>query len=764
MATHRTLVGLNARNSQQFTEPDYALIGRAGIETLKMMSHTSVLVLDRLRRQYPGLEFIVRLFDDRIGHGSYPQPGQFVARMVPVINALKPYATKFEIHNEPNHVDRLEGWGPADAQAQAFSSWYLTVLDALKRACPWAQFGFPGLALNYPHRDLEWLDICRNAVNASHFLGCHCYWQHGNMLSDEWGLRFKLYNQRFPKHRIEITEFGNSTPNLPRDEQARQYVQYYTELNKYPYLGSACSFIASSPDPTWAPFAWMKEGGEMMPVVDAVGRMERKAVEIIRVRTFLQTGKSVRGPFLDYWEELGAGVCGYPITEQFNQAKVPTQYFRRVAMEEYLPGKIRLKRVGEEALAARAQIAKLETLVDRLSQEPLPSLEGVIDKLSELVASVATQIKRLQEMLAGAGAAAGGNGGSSSELMTSLRQRINALQKVSDELHAEMAAALKAMGEEQSALTSHLRERIKLLQDEIEGLEAQVQQLLPNPETGRVRRPVIDNIVDALPKHPTETYTTRSLDDIEYLVIHHSVTAPDVDPDKIAIYHVEHWDWPGIGYHFLVAGNGTIFQTNEIETMSYHAASVNPIGVGICFLGNFTEEVPSEEQLVAGAHLVAWLLQELGLDLEAVKGHREFMETACPGNQWLSSKNWKEMLRLEIADVRLQAAQRRVPDGPKPLYHYLLLRAPKGKKTEGDLEMVDRYVRTFEPTVGFTAKDAANADYVTVCGPLGSIPAQIDDWLKAKGCEVDRIMGQSQEATKALLDQMVDGGKRFLNL
>jgi hypothetical protein len=30
--------------------------------------------------------------------------------MVPVIMRLKPCA-KFEIHNEPNHADGIEGWG-----------------------------------------------------------------------------------------------------------------------------------------------------------------------------------------------------------------------------------------------------------------------------------------------------------------------------------------------------------------------------------------------------------------------------------------------------------------------------------------------------------------------------------------------------------------------------------------------------------------------------------------------------------------------------
>ncbi len=764
MAKHRTLVGLHARNSQFFTEPDYAVVGRARIETLKVMSHVSVQVFDRLRRQYPKLEFIVRLFDDRIGRGSHPEPNGFVARMVPLINALKPYATKYEIHNEPNHADRIEGWGPGDAQARSFSNWYLTVLAALKQACPWALFGFPGLALNHPHRDMEWLTICQDAVNASDFLGCHCYWQHGNMMSEEWGLRFKLYHERFPKHRIEITEFGDSTPDLFRGEQARRYVRYYTELNKYPYLGSASAFIASSPDPRWAPFAWLKEGGEMMPVVDAVGKMERKAVEIIRVRAFPQTGKSVRGLFLDFWERLGPGVCGYPITQQFEEEGIQTQYFRRAAMEEHEPGKARLKRVGEEAWVSRARIAQLETLAATLSQEPLPSLEGVIDELSEAVASLATQIRILQDIAVRAEATASGDEEEQSELISSLRKRINALRNVSDNLHTEMAAALKAMGEEQSALIDHLRERIGILEARIDGLESQLLQLLPAPETARVRKPVINHIVDTLPKHETETYSTRTIDTIEYLVIHHSVTGPIADPELIARYHIEHWDWPGIGYHFLVSGDGTIYQTNELETVSHHAASVNPVGVGICFLGDFTEEVPSSEQLWAGAHLVAWLLQELGLDLDAARGHREFMQTSCPGDQWLTGRNWKEMLQLEITEVRRQAAIRNVPDGPKTLYHYLLLRAPRGEATEEDWDMVREYVRAFQPVVGFRATDAIKADYVTVACPSGGIPQQVDDWLTANDTKVDRITRTNRAEIKRLLDKMAEEGRRFLGI
>jgi hypothetical protein len=278
MSDLRARVGMNGRNHAEYPEEDYELIRRARIETLKTVSVTQPGVYERLRRENPSLEFIVRLHDDRIGRGHYPSPDQFVLKMVPLMQALQPYATKFEIHNEPNHVDRIEGWGPSDEDAKSFLAWYQEVLAKLRQACAWASFGFPGLALQEPHRDLEWLEICQPAIVASDWLGCHCYWQQGNMLSDQWGLRFQLYHQRFLNLPIEITEFGDSTPNRPRDQIAALYTRYYQELFHYDYVRSASAFIASSQDPSWQLFVWRKENGEFLPVVDAVGAMDRPSV------------------------------------------------------------------------------------------------------------------------------------------------------------------------------------------------------------------------------------------------------------------------------------------------------------------------------------------------------------------------------------------------------------------------------------------------------------------------------------------------------
>jgi N-acetyl-anhydromuramyl-L-alanine amidase AmpD len=880
MVAHRTRVGLHARNAVLFPELDYELVRRARIETLKTLSFTEPSVYERIRQENPEIEFIVRLYDDRLQGGSHPSPGEFVAKMVPHVNRVKPYAVKFEIHNEPNHADGREGWGSSDQNAQDFSAWYMQVLTALKQACPWARFGFPGLALNHPHRDLVWLEICRDAIKASHWLGCHCYWQYGNMMSDQWGLRFKLYHDRFPKKRIEITEFGDSTPDRPREEIAQLYVRYYQELNKYPYLGSASAFLASSADPAWATFVWMKEGGEMQPVVQAVAKMERKPVEVVSEpepepvteRHFPKTGKTVRGKFLEFVERYGLDITGYPITDQLKEDGLPSQYFQRVGLEQQKSGAIRLKMVGSEAWTSRSKIAELQARVAELSQLPptagvaKPAMEELVDKLPKhpteryptraltgirqivihhtatspivtpqrlahyqvktlgkpgivyhfVVAADGTlyQTNRLETVSDHAysrnadsvGVCFPGNFTSRvppavqieagarlcAWLLTSLRlstQKIVGLsefvnsespgkqwlegERWKDMLLAKVEAALETG--DPSVLITSLQERIQVLEQEIERLKGQAADNAdapaPTPAV-EVAKPVVQNLVGKLATHPTRTYSTRRLADIQHLIIHHSAVAPTAGPQRIADYQVSKLDWPGIGYHYLVGEDGTLYQGNTLETVSYHAVQANPTGVGICFLGDFSEQVPPQAQLQAGAHLVAWLLQELGLSWDAVKGHQEVMDTRCPGDQWLKGKKWKEMLHQEITRVQerdgqlalAQELRRDLAQEAKPIYHYMLFWAHNGQCAEADLVNARNYIGTFGPTAGFSTKEAAQAQFVTIVGGPPGVSKKVAEWLKSAGCQVDRISGRDAVDLKRQLDALAEQKKRFRSL
>ncbi len=134
-------------------------------------------------------------------------------------------------------------------------------------------------------------------------------------------------------------------------------------------------------------------------------------------------------------------------------------------------------------------------------------------------------------------------------------------------------------------------------------------------------------------------------------MIHHTVTRDNVTPERIAQVQVGQGR-AGITYHFLIIGDGTIYQTNALETVSEQTVTpaVNLDGVAVAFAGNFTDVPPTTAQINSGARLIAWLLQELKLTTDAMVGRSELESVGSPGKQWLLGARWKEIL--------LQAMQR----------------------------------------------------------------------------------------------------------
>ena len=249
-------------------------------------------------------------------------------------------------------------------------------------------------------------------------------------------------------------------------------------------------------------------------------------------------------------------------------------------------------------------------------------------------------------------------------------------------------------------------------------------------------------------------------------MVHHSAVPASVGPTKIAAYHVSRHQWPGIGYHFVVAADGTLYQTNALETKSYHAVRANPYGVGICFLGNFTDAVPPAAQIQAGAHLIAWLMGELDLPISSIRGHKDLMGTACPGKQWLAGKQWKATLYSEVRKVQQEKPAPKPPEAAeaKPIYHYLLFWARGEEWAVRDWLNAINYIGVFRPTVGFSAEDAAQAQYVTIVGDKSGVSKEVEDGLRAAGCQVERIVGKDDAEMKRILDAMAQQGRRFYRI
>jgi len=167
------------------------------------------------------------------------------------------------------------------------------------------------------------------------------------------------------------------------------------------------------------------------------------------------------------------------------------------------------------------------------------------------------------------------------------------------------------------------------------------------PTTGRPAPP-IQNIPNQLTRAPGKQFSTRALSQIQRVIIHHTAIPPTVGAERIATHRVDNQGWPGIGYHYFITGEGMIQQTNELTTQSTHAGQYDPIAIGVCFAGDFTSAVPSPAQIAAGAQLIAWLMSQFGLSLDAVNGYKELVVTQSPGQQWDSGAHWGNQLKQQI--------------------------------------------------------------------------------------------------------------------
>jgi hypothetical protein len=432
-------------------------------------------------------------------------------------------------------------------------------------------------------------------------------------------------------------------------------------------------------------------------------------------------GFTVRGAFLEFFDEWGQDRCGAPITEEIVEDGLKTQYFERLVLQQDQSGDVHLKAVGVEVQALRRTTRDLRAQTEEL-QERIRALEKQIEEGCEQEVPEGPGGGEPQEPEEGEPGGPGDGEG----------------QQPDGDEPGEPGAP--GDGEQQ---------------------QPEEGAAPPAPPVAEIVRPMWENIVYELPSHAEKRYDLREARSIRYLVISHTAVSSTVTAEKIAQFHVEHLQWPGIGYHFYIDGKGHIFQTNELTTISYHVGDRDPIALSICIGGNFTDEIPNPAQLASAAHLSAWLLQELALPVEAVKGKQEFVDTQSPGYQWLAGKRWKDLLYAEIR--KAQSTQVR-EHPPKPLYHYLLLRDSPAKKAGEDWQAAKAYIDRFQVIYGISVEQAKRAKMVTIVGGVSGVGEEVERDLLDAGCRVERISGKDSAENDAILRGMAQRGQRFPSL
>ncbi|MCR4314820.1 MAG: peptidoglycan recognition protein family protein [Planctomycetes bacterium] len=130
--------------------------------------------------------------------------------------------------------------------------------------------------------------------------------------------------------------------------------------------------------------------------------------------------------------------------------------------------------------------------------------------------------------------------------------------------------------------------------------------------------------------NPYEFETLAQLRNVyDTLTIHHSAGPGDEDVRQIQRFHMDTRGWADVGYHFLIASDGTTYEGRPVGFQGAHVENNNRGNLGICVQGNFAfaERVP-EAQLASLWQLARAL--NLMLRFEHVRGHKEFKDTECP--------------------------------------------------------------------------------------------------------------------------------------
>jgi len=116
------------------------------------------------------------------------------------------------------------------------------------------------------------------------------------------------------------------------------------------------------------------------------------------------------------------------------------------------------------------------------------------------------------------------------------------------------------------------------------------------------------------------------------IILHH-YHHETATPQDIHRWHLgrDSGNWGGVGYHFMVDMDGTVWHGRDINAVGVHTLGNNGDSIGIAFQGRYNDHTQSmpDIQFNAGVWLINHLFETFGT--LPILGHREASPSACPG-------------------------------------------------------------------------------------------------------------------------------------
>ncbi|XP_045475437.1 peptidoglycan-recognition protein 2-like [Harmonia axyridis] len=126
---------------------------------------------------------------------------------------------------------------------------------------------------------------------------------------------------------------------------------------------------------------------------------------------------------------------------------------------------------------------------------------------------------------------------------------------------------------------------------------------------------------------------------LEYVIVHHTVTN-NCHSEKscsellrnIQNFHMEEMEFHDIGYNFAVGGDGNVYECAGWHKVGAHTRKYNRKSLGLVFIGNFSDDLPTDNQIKAAKDLLECGVQLGELDENyKLLGGRQVSSTASPG-------------------------------------------------------------------------------------------------------------------------------------
>ena len=145
---------------------------------------------------------------------------------------------------------------------------------------------------------------------------------------------------------------------------------------------------------------------------------------------------------------------------------------------------------------------------------------------------------------------------------------------------------------------------------------------------------------------------------VKHIIVHHAAgsnTATNYTDvvRNIYTFHTASNGWNDVGYNFLIAQDGTIYEGRDGQkimdgdnVLGAHFCSQNGGTMGICLLGDYMTSQPTDKSLESLAKFIAWKMKKekiepigntvhsvSGKNLNNISAHRDgTCSTDCPGN------------------------------------------------------------------------------------------------------------------------------------